>query len=46
MQTVTFKADHSDDAVMLRLESATPGASIYYEEAETDPRPSSSKVEP
>jgi alpha-tubulin suppressor-like RCC1 family protein len=43
VQTVTFKADRNDDAVMLHLESATPDASIYYEEVENDPRPSSSK---
>ena len=48
VQTVKFKAERNDDCVMLHLESATPAASIFYEESEKDPRPSFSKeyIEP
>jgi len=39
VRPVSFKAHRSDDTVLLSMETATPGATIYFEEAEKDPRP-------
>jgi len=37
VQSVTFQADRSDDRVLLKLDTATPDATIYYEECDTNP---------